>query len=976
MVGFSVLGPLTVERDGQELPLRTPLLRRLLAVLLAASPRRISADELADVLWGQGIPPSARKTLQVYIHRLRVALGAEEILDHYVGGYRMVVQAPQLDATAFTSLLTAAAESRHASELDDTERLLSKALQMWRGPAYDGFVDLPFVGEAAVRLEEQRLRAWLDHVEVRMELGRHQQVVAELQQVAMEQPYREDVTAQLMLALYRSGRQADALAVYREARKLLGEELGIAPGVPLQQLHEAILCGDRGLIAARRLVPLTAPGKAGPGDPPMTRPQMLPIDLPDFLGRAGETRWLRDRLPGSSSSSTVVAVSGRAGVGKSVLCIHAAHMASDRYPDGQLFATLHGTAGDRPAHPLEVLGRFLRALGAASAPDDFDERLDLYRLMLADRRILIVLDNVGSADQVLPLIPGSPTCDVIVNSRTRLAPALGAEALDLDIPDPHQALDLLAHIAGEQRIEQERAAAQRLTQLCGYLPLAIRIAGAKLITKPHWSLSTLVGHLDDEQHRLDQLSFEQLDVRSSLALSYGGLNQRAQTLFRRLGDLNLTTISVWAAAALLDTSCNQAEDLLEVLYDAQLVDTLGREQSGQARYRLHDLVRLLARQYASEEEQDRVLQPARQRTYGAWLYLLDQVHHRVFGGNHENIHNPAARWTIEQPLAGSLIDEPLKWFDMERSNIIEMIHRAATDGQSMMAWGLACTASPLFQMRRCFDDWKNVLDTAYSSCEDSADLHGCAAMRYRQGEVFADRQEYRLASDHFQTAVTLFERASDRHGAAVATVYTAMIDRWDGLHELALQRYGQALGELRQHNDPGTEALALRGIGQIHLDRNDHPSADAYLTRALGAARLAGSARHIAQVLFWRGMLRIRQSRFDEAEQNFVEVSQLTRALGDRPGEAQAIRGMGLSCKGRGDLKGAAARLNEALHLVSQPRPTLLERWIRDDLAELHVMPTTAAQSKNDGSSQRPGSLAVDTELRGADKGSRNETTT
>jgi tetratricopeptide (TPR) repeat protein len=665
-------------------------------------------------------------------------------------------------------------------------------------------------------------------------------------------------------------------------------------------------------------------------------PRILPPDIADFTGRVEEVALLREWLANSPRQS-VVAVAGRGGVGKTALSIHTAHSLRLEFPDGQLYVNLRGVDDRDPADPFEVLGRFLRALGVAGAavPESFEERVDLYRDLLAERRVIVVLDNASSDEQVLLLIPGGSACATIINSRARLGAALGARVLTLDVLDSAESSQLLSRIAGGERVAAEPDAVGDLCAYCGHLPLAVRIAAAKLAAKPHWKIAKLTAMLRGERERLDHLAHGHLDVRASMVLGYSALRPAAQRLLRSLGDLELPEVNVWISAALLDVNPDVAEDILEQLFDGQFLDISGQDATGHARYRMHDLVRLFARERAQSDEPSTQRESTRTRALGAWLFIADAAHHAVYGGNYRNIAGDAPRWTFDEELAGQLVAEPLQWFETERQSIVAAVNLAARLEHSDACWQLACTTSPLFEMGRYFDDLLGMLGTALSAVRQSGDRRGQAALLYRMGRARTDRAQDEQALDHFREAVQLFEQLGDHHGQATVISCLAMMERFRGADDAALALYEQALPPLRQAADHGGEAAVLRAIGQIFLQRGSYVDAEAYFASALDVCRSSGSRRGEAQVRFWWGMLHLEQGEDQGARAEFERALSICRTIGDVPGQANSLRGLGLYYRHVGDVERARATLMEALRIVRQPRATYLESHILQCLKEL-----------------------------------------
>ncbi|HEY5986246.1 MAG TPA: AfsR/SARP family transcriptional regulator, partial [Streptosporangiaceae bacterium] len=454
---FRVLGPLEVWACGGWAGVPAAKQRALLAALLLRDNQVVAAGWLVEQLWGGRPPAGAANQLQVYVSRLRRRLGdpGGRVLVTRAPGYRLEVGAGELDVLCFEELVAGGRRAAREGALDKAAGLFAESLGLWRGPA---LADVPagglLAGEAA-RLEERRLGTLEDRIEVELGLGRHRELVGELQQLVAEQPLRERLWGQLLVALYRSGRQAEALAAYQRLRRKLVEELGIAPSPPLQRLQRQILKADPEL---EQPVPAADPavGAAAVRRVPV---RQLPADIAEFTGRGRELAWLAALLLTADRGAVVIcAINGAGGVGKSALAIHAAHQLSSRFPDGQLYVNLQGaTPGLAPLAPLEVAGRLLRTLGLEppAVPGGLPEASGLLRSLLAGRRMLMVLDNALDAAQVRWLLPASPTCGALVTSRRALGTLEGARHLALDVLPRAEAVALLGRQAGHGRIAAE-----------------------------------------------------------------------------------------------------------------------------------------------------------------------------------------------------------------------------------------------------------------------------------------------------------------------------------------------------------------------------------------------------------------------------------------------------------------------------------------------------------------------------------------
>ncbi|MFD3931818.1 BTAD domain-containing putative transcriptional regulator [Streptomyces sp. NPDC058614] len=592
---FSVLGPVRAWRGEELLPAGSPQQRAMLAALLLREGRTATASELIDALWGDEPPAQALATVRTYASRLKKALGPE-ILVGEAGGYaiRLSGTGGTLDLAQAQELAADAEKARSAGDLCHAREVLRRALGLWDGEPLAS-VPGPFAETQRARLDELRLQLLESRLDMDLEQGCHAEAVSELTALTAAHPLRERLRELLMLALYRSGRQAEALAVYADTRRLLADELGVDPRAGLKELQQRILQADPGLAepSAPAAEPATAP----------VRPAQLPATVTDFTGRVSFVSELSEVLAAASSEEgrvmAVSALAGIGGVGKTTLAVHVAHQARGAFPDGQLYVDLQG-AGSRAAEPETVLGAFLRALGTADSaiPDSLEERSALYRSVLDGRRVLVLLDNARDAAQVRPLLPGTEGCAALVTSRVRMVDLAGAHLVDLDVMSPEEALQLFTKIVGRERVESEREAALDVVAACGFLPLAIRIAASRLAARRTWTVSVLAAKLGDERRRLDELQAGDLAVKATFELGYGQLEPAQARAFRLLGLADGPDMSLAAAAAVLDLPVEETEDLLEPLVDTSLL-----ESAAPGRYRYHDLVRLYARACAERDEQ-------------------------------------------------------------------------------------------------------------------------------------------------------------------------------------------------------------------------------------------------------------------------------------------------------------------------------------------------------------------------------------
>jgi DNA-binding SARP family transcriptional activator len=648
-VEFRVLGPLAASVAGRRLDLGGPRARALLATMLLSAGQIVTIDQLVDALWDECPPPTARtqvKTVVSALRRVFRAHGAGDVIETHPHGYAIGAVEDRLDLNRFESLLRSARAAAERGERREAVRIIEEALDLWHGTPLTGMTGRALEA-ASARLTHHRLAALEEYSWLRLTEGRYQEVVDTATAVLAEHPVRERFWLLLMHALDNGGDRAGALDAYRTARRRLVENLGVEPGRQLQQLHQAILAGTA------RALPGPLPGSrpsggAGPGDPvagvarpraaavsaptppdrsePWPRPNLLPAEPADLVGRTAETdRMLGWLAAAPEVSQRPVVVTGRAGAGKSTLALHSAYRLRDAFPDGQLYVDLHHEAD--PAQPVDVLGRFLRALGTpvTELPPTLDERAEMYRARLVDRRVLVLLDNAVDEAQVIPLLPGAASCGVVVTSRWRMSSLPGVRTVAVGALELPAARALLATVAGPSRIQADPEGAAELCDLCGYLPLALRAAATRLAARPHWTLDTLVCRVRDEERRLDELAWGHLSTRRAFADGYDALPAAARRLFRLLGAVDSPHTAGWVAAALLGRGAAETDSLLERLVDTHLVDVVPTgpgdpgTDAAEPRFGFHPLVRVYARERARAEETPDALRTALGRALSGWL---------------------------------------------------------------------------------------------------------------------------------------------------------------------------------------------------------------------------------------------------------------------------------------------------------------------------------------------------------------------
>ncbi|MFC3572993.1 BTAD domain-containing putative transcriptional regulator [Streptomyces yaanensis] len=880
---FGVLGPVRAWLGEEPLATGSPQQRALLAALLLREGRTATASELIDALWGDDPPPRALAAVRTYASRLRKIL-SPGVLVSEAGGYALRLRdARSLDLAAAQELATEAEKAKNAGDLCHARQVLSKALALWDGEPL-ARVPGPYADTQRTRLEEWRLQLLESRLDMDLEQGCHAEAVSELTALTAAHPLRERLRELLMLALYRSGRQAEALAVYADTRRLLSDELGVDPRPGLKELQQRILRADPGL--AEPSAPAPEPSAAP------VRPAQLPATVPDFTGRASFVAELSEVL--ASAEGRVMAVSalaGIGGVGKTTLAVHVAHQARGAFPDGQLYVDLQG-AGLRAAEPETVLGSFLRALGTADSaiPDSLEERAALYRSVLDGRRVLVLLDNAKDAAQVRPLLPGTEGCAALITSRVRMVGLAGAHLVDLDVMSPEEALSLFTKIVGEERVASEREAALDVVAACGFLPLAIRIAASRLAARRTWTVAVLAAKLADERRRLDELQAGDLAVKATFELGYGQLEPAQARAFRLLGLADGPDISLAAAAAVLDLPQEDTEDLLESLVDTSLL-----ESAAPGRYRYHDLVRLYARACAERDEH-----PPSERA-AAMSRLLDFY-----------LATAAGVYAIERP----------------GDRLVDHLQPTGTPGLTFAnrqaAWDwLYSEAVPLLACVRQSAEG-STLRRAIDLLWASVDL----------AESGANSKEYEAAATVLRDAA---RDAGDVRAEGRTSVVLSNARLFSGVFDRAYSEAREALQLAEAADDPLPSCWAANILGSIAFYQNRYADAEGYFSRAIekfrGCGDLAGSASPLCNL----SRIHLATGRADTAVVLARQGTDIYQTLGHTLRGANGRYALGMALGKTGQHDDAAAQLEEALRVFRDSRQRLWEGMTLCRLAEVDL---------------------------------------
>ncbi|MDA0632333.1 BTAD domain-containing putative transcriptional regulator [Nonomuraea sp. MCN248] len=865
----------------------------LLAGLISRADQPVSSDFLTAVLWSHRPPVSARSNLQSYVHQLRLQLGAERLL-RKPEGYLLVTHG-EVDAAQFRKLAAEGTAAFDRRSHESAGRCFRRALDLWRGPAFAEFLDSEPLAEEALSLEQLRLTVYERWAENELALGRHAEALAELREVARAHPYQESLHAHLMLALYRSGRQTEALETYAAVRDLLGDELGIEPSPMLRRVHEAILRGDD-------RVDLSARSGAWPPAGGTVVPRQLPPTIADFTGRDEEVATLRDALsPDWHQAPTICAISGMGGVGKTALALHVAHQLADAFPDGQLYVGFSGTV-DRIAVG-RALESMLRVLGVdgSTVPGSIDDRTALFRSLLAGKRMLIVIDNVTDESQVVPLLPGSGSCGVLITGRPRLTGLAGVRHLHLDVFRPAQAIELLARITGSDQVWAAPGEAAEIVRLCDHLPLAVRAAGARLASRPDWPLSRVADLLRDERRRLDELAVGDLTVRASLGLSYTALSPSARRLYCLLSELYAPDFAGWVAAAVLDASLEEAERRLGELLSANLLTFAGTDATGQSRYRFHDLIRLHARDRAEAEASPQEIHAAMSRALGGWLVLARRADTRLPGRVFPTL--PAEGVTHEPHVE---ISDAWAWFEAERGALRASVAQAAALGADELCWQLADAAVNFFELRDYYDDWESTSRLALDACERAGNARGRAFMLRDLAECLrmGPRHAEEEALEHGLSAVALFESLGEVNGEADARILAGMAFLVRGEPRKAVAYLDAALAKAREAGYVLGQVEAEWQLGYGHWIQGDIERATVHLEAGLRLAEDVPLLSQLCRIHTLLGIVRREEGGLVEAEAHFTRGVELARSLRSRSSEITILPHLGMTYVKLGDSRG------------------------------------------------------------------------
>jgi DNA-binding SARP family transcriptional activator/Tfp pilus assembly protein PilF len=934
-VQVRLLGPVDVLVEGASRPVQGLRRKAVLAVLALQRGEIISTDRLVDAVWGDTAPLTAVNTVQSHVSHLRHVLGTKAAIRARPPGYLLDLGADATDVQVAERLVR---QGTQAPEPADRARLLQTALALWRGRPLADVAGLPWLDEQAARLDQFWLHAQRALVEARLALGEHVQLVPDLERLVQDHAFDEQIHGQLMLALYRAGRQADALAAYQRLRRSLGDDLGIDPSQPLRELEAAILRQEPALDlpASADAGTATAPGvllgppaaeppdsPPPPGSAPAPVPMQLPLALRAFAGRSEELAKLDAMLPpetaaGPQPSATVVisAVSGTAGVGKTTLAVHWAHRVAHRFPDGQLYVNLRGFDPSGSAlDPAEAVRGFLGALRVPMEriPASLDAQTALYRSLLAGKRMLVLLDNARDADQVRPLLPGSAGCLVLVTSRNQLTSLVageGASPLTLDLLTSAEARQLLVRRLGSARISAEPFAVSEVIARCAGLPLALAIVAARAASRPEFSLTMLARGL---RQAGDLDAFDggdaAADVRSVLSWSYQTLSAEAARLFRLLGLHPGPDVAVAAAASMADVPLAKTRRVLSELTRAHLLT-----EPVAGRFAWHDLLRAYAAELGRQVDSDLARRAVVHRMLDHYLHTADAAAALRFPHR-----DPIG---IRPPLPGVVVEEladradALAWFTAEQAVLLATVELAAAAGFDIHTWQLSRSLANFLDGQGQWHDLAASQEAALAATVRLADRPAQARIHRLLARVAVRLGSRADAQAHLQQALDLYQELGDPLGQGHAEYGLTRLWEGEGRHAEALRHAQRALELYRAAEHRVGQAQALNAVGWCHAQLGDYQKALSYCTQALALQQEVGDRSSQADTHDSIGYAHHHLGDHAAAIDCYQRALALHHQLGDRYREAEALTHLGDAHDAAGDAEAAREVWRSALAIL------------------------------------------------------------
>jgi DNA-binding SARP family transcriptional activator/tetratricopeptide (TPR) repeat protein len=930
---YRLLGELQIGRDGRLLRLPGGPTLLLLAALLLGVNRKMSKTELIRAAWGTDQMSDTQLYKRIKeVRRLLDEIGrGDDLFNHHGFGYELQVADGEIDTLQFGRLVR---QAHRAGVQDDAEgeiALLRHALGLWGSARPLSNVPSDAFHKELAQLEQRRRGAAARLFELELSRGQHERIVDELIRLTGFYPDDQRLCEQLMIAQYRSGRPADVARAYEQHVEGIAAETGGVPDQLLRAFHFAVARGDREAaslaeldIARRRNMPRQVITYV---------PRQLPTAF-ELTGRDAVIAELKSLLRPGPDRSQVVVISGAGGIGKTGVALYIANELSSQYPDGQLYAELHGADGT-VTDTAEVLAQFLRALGVPRVPAAKEERLSTYRTVAARRRLLVVLDDATSGDQVADLVPNSAGCSVLVTSRERLPDLRGARHVTpLEPLHPEDGTTLfLSVVRAAGVVLPSMDHVDEVVALCGGLPLALRIAGSLRVHDHPRSTAALARRLADQGP--EAFAHGQQSVARTIGAGFERLDAPARHLFLGLGLLPLRGVGLWTAAALLDgTGADPVTALSQLAARFMITSAQTRP-----RYGFHDLTWEYARRRA-EAEWTGTARDVYEHVYRALLTLTRRAHTRLYGADFDVVHSDLPDWDAPAEVLADVDADPLEWFETERENIRAAVEHSATLGLASLCWDLAVSAHEFYTIRGYHDDWQATHAIALDACRAAGDRHGEALVltsRNHPALLASLHADERASAAELELAVRLLAEIGDQHGRAVALRALANALRRRGYLGRPLELFTEARAAFDASGDRTGWWLAQRFLGQTYLDMGRPADARRALAEAEAVAGEAGWTRLLAQTRYWIGQasladpadLAAAQAAFDAVFDVFGED--------DGVGRAYALHGLGDLALSQGAARVAEQHLSRAVDLAREGADAALEGRVRLSLARLHA---------------------------------------
>ncbi|WP_405056495.1 NB-ARC domain-containing protein [Kribbella sp. NBC_01505] len=902
---IEILGPLRVLHQGAPITVGPHRLQALLAVLALRANLVCTPEDLLDLVWHDNPPGTGLKVLPPYIYRLRRAL-PEDVVHRTSNGYILRLPADALDITEFEAIAEHASQLRDRGELDAAASAYSQALALFRGEPLTG---LPgqYLATQRTRLIERRDKVFADRLDVELHRGNGADLIAELVPAVAARPFDERLAGQLMQALAADGRQAEALDLYTATRQTLIDQLGVEPGHNLREIHRSVLRSE---------------SAAGTRDE-------LPYAGAVFVGRTAELDRLTSALGSRSTSAPpVVAIDGMAGAGKTALALHAARRLADQYPDGLLFADLHGhTSGRRPRDVKSALDHLLAGAGvtATAIPPGLEEAQALWRTTVAGRHLLIVLDNAWDSSAVTPLLPGSPTCSVVITSRAQLTGLDVRERMHLGLLTQVDATALLTRLVGSERASTDVAASNGLIERCGNLPLALRIACARLRYRPLWTVAHINDRLDQVGRRLPELSADGLAVSAAFELSYEQLPPDQQRFFRLLGLVPGADLDQYGAAALTGLDPSEASDLAESLVDANLL-----LQHSPGRYEFHDLLREYAQRLAVDADAPSLRNAATDRLLE---YYLQASFHSFATEEGQRYFDPGLRTAHAVPRHATL-KEAKAWGDAEADNLGAAVEYAATTDDHTRTWQLALAVVGYLERRGKIQQQDRILAIGLAAAETLGDKEVQARVLLATGALNRSRRGVQFAAEKLRLALETLPADGD-------LLLRGLLHSALGASLRHLDPLGEALTNLQEATRIGRElkhelliAQSLSNTGMLYTNAPDHAAAVVAYVEAIEILNRIQRGGMMSEALSGLTNSYLALGRIQDAVVTATAAYDLSVELGNKISLPWALGALGSAHRANGDLERAVAIHRQAVAAAAEVKMVLATWSMQQSLGE------------------------------------------